>query len=55
MEDELAVVAANGENGSMDWPLGAQHVQVRLDPLPGYLPSIPMATGVLYSAGPDWR
>jgi hypothetical protein len=42
MEDELAVVAANGENGGMDWPLGAQHFyliehegQVRLDPLPG--------------------
>jgi hypothetical protein len=25
MEDELAAVAANGENDGMDWPISAQH------------------------------
>jgi hypothetical protein len=28
MEDELAGVVANGENGGMDWPLGAQHAHL---------------------------
>jgi hypothetical protein len=44
MEDELAGVVANGENGGMDWPLGAQHAHL-----------IKHEGQVLHSAGSDWR